>query len=120
MSFIARLIVRVAGTIGTMIAALAICIAGIYALSLGGAGLLLLSDFSKDSPALGVSILVALVVFCLYCAFRTDKAASTNNVLRGPVVIKTDKHTVFIQPQQGSGEAPPNPEGGSATITGEP
>lgn len=106
MTVIARFIVRIAGHIGIFIAAIALCIAIVYGISLVGAVLFVFSGFAKQSPELGIPIVVAFVAFCLYCAFRGEKASPRKDVLRGPIVIKTDEHTISVRRQEGAGTAP--------------
>lgn len=100
---------RFAGAFGIFIAAIAASVAIFFAVYFGCYGLVALIGFAKDSPLLGVPILTAIVVFCLYSAFfRKEKTtAPPRDVLRGPVVIRTEQQTLFIRPQQCSGDEQP-------------
>lgn len=122
MSFVVRLVLRLAGAFGIFIAAIAASLAIIFAVYFGGYGLVSLIALAKDSPELGVPILTAIVVFCLYCAFiRKEKAAAPpKDVLRGPVVIRTEEQTFFVRPQSGSGEAQSEPSSSPSTVADDP
>lgn len=65
----------------------------------------LLYTLAVYQPLLGIPLLVAVVCFCLWCAFLQKAAVTpTQTVLRGPFVVTSKEQRIQLHLQQGSGE----------------